>query len=153
VPLAILLSVGHFDPSRSGLDREVLANAGSADANCQGEHHNHDHSKTLNAWSYETNRPLSLEILREVARKLPGNVDRCKGVIDTSDAPARRAVLQGVGRRVDLSDEEAWGERERRTRIALIAAAGGVDQETLRERLESCVDKPEIDAILTNQSE
>ena len=54
-------------------------------------------------WSYETDRPMSLELLRETAGKLPGNIYRVKGVVYSSDAPNRRAVLQVVGRRVDIS--------------------------------------------------
>jgi hypothetical protein len=35
-------------------------------------------------------------------RKLPGSAYRAKGVVYSSDAPQRRAVLQVVGRRVDI---------------------------------------------------
>jgi G3E family GTPase len=54
-------------------------------------------------WSYQKEEPLALEALREALRKLPGTVYRAKGVIYTSDVPQRRAVLQVVGRRVDIS--------------------------------------------------
>ncbi len=94
VPLEILLSVGRFDPARTDLDLRALEHAGCADANCHDEHHGHNHSMTFSTWSYETNRPLSLEGLRETARKLPGNIYRAKGVVHTSDAPDRRAVLR-----------------------------------------------------------
>jgi G3E family GTPase len=96
VPLEILLSVGRFDPARSGLDRQALEHAGCTDANCREEHHRHDHSTNFSTWSYETNRPLSLEALQEAVRKLPGNIYRAKGIVYTSDAPSRRAVFQVV---------------------------------------------------------
>ncbi len=76
------------------------------DANCRHEHH--DHSTTFSTWSYETTRPLSLEALRESAKRLPANVYRCKGVVHTVDAPERRVILQVVGRRVDITLWHEW---------------------------------------------
>jgi hypothetical protein len=90
-------------------------------------HEGHDHSKVFSTWSYETDQPLALESLRETMRKLPGTVYRAKGVYST-DAPRRRAVLQVVGRRVDISIQEEWGEREPRTQIVAIGAAGSLDR-------------------------
>ena len=147
MPLEILLSVGRFDPAGSGLDREALGHAGCTDANCRHEHHNHDHSTTFSTWSYETDRPLSLEVLREVARKLPGNIDRCKGVIDTSDAPERRRVLQVVGRRADISMQEKWGQRAPRTQIVAIGAAGSFDASLLEETFSSCIAAAATDMV------
>jgi hypothetical protein len=43
------------------------------------------------------------------------------------DAPDRRAVLQVVGRRVDISMGEAWGQRGPRTEIVAIGATGSID--------------------------
>ena len=54
-------------------------------------------------------KPLSLEALKQmVKRQLPGAVYRCKGVVYTADAPNRRAVLQVVGRRSDVSLIDDW---------------------------------------------
>ena len=94
-----------------------MEHAGYADANCRDEHHGHDHSATFSTWSYESSQPLSLEALREAARKLPGNIYRAKGVVYTSDAPDRRVVLQVVGRRVDISMQDEWDGRMPRTQI------------------------------------
>jgi G3E family GTPase len=140
VPLEILLSAGRFDPARSGLDREALGHAGCTDANCR--HENHDHSKTFGTWSYETDRPLSLDALREATRKLPGNIYRCKGVVYSLDAPERRAVLQVVGRRVDISMREAWGRQAPSTRIVAIGAAGSIDARMLEDAFASCISTP-----------
>ena len=121
VPLEVMLSVGRFDPARSELD------------------HDQDHSQTFSTWSYETDRPMSLEALREVARTLPGNIYRCKGVIYVSMAPERRAVLQVVGRRVDISMQEEWGLRVPRTQIVAIGAAGSIDTKRLEETFAGCI--------------
>jgi G3E family GTPase len=134
VPLEALLSVGRFDPEQlhGGGHRHA-----SCDRGCTDEHH--DHSPTFNTWSYETDRPLSLDALRGAASKLPPTIYRAKGVIHTVDAPGRRAVLQVVGRRVDLSFADGWGDREPRTRIVAIGALGTVDAEVLHTIFDGCV--------------
>mgnify|MGYP001137925455 CR=1 FL=1 len=76
--------------------------------------------------------------MREIASKLPANIYRAKGVIYTADAPERRAVLQVVGRRVDISLVDEWNGRPPRTQIVAIGAAGAIDNEVLRDRFEQC---------------
>ncbi len=141
VPLEILLSVGRFDPSR--LDGTPLNDHSNHSLDCDdpacGHHlhdHRHDHSQAFGTWSYETDQPLSLEALRETARKLPATIYRAKGVIYSSDAPTRRAVLQVVGKRVDLSLQDEWGGRAPRTQIVVIGAAGGIDGANLRDQFQ-----------------
>jgi G3E family GTPase len=148
VPLPVLLSVGRFDPAQ--LDANAHLEEGRCtDPNCHHEHppspecfgaaSHHDHSKTFSTWSYETDRPLSLEALRETASKLPTNIYRVKGVIYTADEPERRAVLQVVGRRVDISLVDEWNGRPPRTQIVAIGAPGAIDKEALRDSFEQCV--------------
>jgi G3E family GTPase len=138
VPLEVLLSVGRFDPDRT------LCEAETSDCNspgCNNRHHRHDrhdHSASFSTWSYETDRPLSLEALREAASKLPANIYRAKGVIRTLDAPRNRTVLQVVGRRMDLSLQGEWGDRTPRSRIVVIGAPGAIEAEALRDRFERC---------------
>jgi G3E family GTPase len=126
VPLEILLAVGRFDPSQ-------LVHGDN------GREHDH-HSTTFSTWSYETERPLSLEALREmVKKKLPANIYRCKGVVYAADAPDRRAVLQVVGRRADVALDDEWGERSPRTQIVAIGAPGSIDAQALTEQFEACL--------------
>jgi G3E family GTPase len=138
VPYEILLGVGRFDPARAALNSHG-AEHGCAESNCLHEHHVQDHSNVFSTWSYETDQPLSLEALRETTRRLPGSVYRAKGVVYTTDAPQQRAVLQVVGRRVDISLQEEWGERARRTQIVAIGAAGGIDASLLERTFASCI--------------
>ena len=121
VPLDILLSVGRFDPSQ--LDGTP-----------------HDHAQTFSTWSYETEEPLSLEALRDTARKLPAGVYRCKGVVHAAEEPGRRVILQVVGKRVDIAVGDEWKGREPRTRLVAIGAYAGVDGAALREAFDSCRD-------------
>jgi len=134
VPYQILLGVGRFDPACA---RSQTIENSCDDASCFG--HTHDHSKMFSTCSYETDRPLALEALRETMRKLPGNVYRAKGVVYISDAPQRRAVLQVVGRRVDISLQDEWGRRAPRTQIVAIGAAGGIDADLLEKTFASCI--------------
>jgi len=126
VPYEILLGVGRFDPARAVLCSHSVEHS-CTDPTCHDYDHGHDHSKVFSTWSYETHQPLALEALRETLRKLPGTVYRAKGVVYTTEAPQRRAVLQVVGRRVDISLQDEWGHRTPRTQIVVIGAAGGVD--------------------------
>lgn len=116
---------------------QVMAN-GCADGNCVHDNHLH-HPSTFSTWSFETERPLSLEALRETAKKLPASIYRCKGVIHSSDAPGRRGVLQVVGKRVDISLQDEWGERTPRTRIVTIGTHEGIEAAVLQERFEQCL--------------
>ena len=121
VPLPVLLSVGRFDAAQ--LDANVL----------------HDHSKAFSTWSYETAQPLSLKALRETASRLPVGIYRAKGLIYAAEEPERRVVLQVVGRRVDISLEEAWKGRPARTQIVVIGAPGSIEAEVLRNKFEECI--------------
>jgi G3E family GTPase len=146
VPYEILLGVGRFDPARAGVDLHAVEPSCTG-ANCPDESHRHDHSKIFSTWSYETEQPLALETLREKLRKLPGSVYRAKGVVYSSDAPQHRTVLQVVGRRVDISIQEEWGERAPRTRIVAIGAAGSIDGGLLEKTFASCISAATVETI------
>ena len=136
VPLEILLSAGRFDATRLPEHGPHHHDGHDCDEHCD---HDHGHANRFTAWSFESARPLKLEALRSVARKLPANVYRCKGVIASADDPTRRAILQVVGKRVDLSIERSWGEETPSTRIVAIGAAGGFDQQALEDAFNSCI--------------
>lgn len=138
IPLPVLLSVGRFDAVRVDGNAH-LENDCCTDPNCPHEHHERDHSKAFSTWSYEIDRPISLEALRKTASKLSAHVYRAKGVIYASDVPDRRAVLQVVGRRVDISLADEWGARPPRTQIVAIGTFGAIDEQALREQFEQCV--------------
>ncbi len=134
----ILLGVGRFDPAQAGLSLRAATHS-CTDPDCHDDHHGHDHSKAFSTWSYETDQPLALEALRETMRKLPGTAYRAKGVVYSTDAPQRRAVVQVVGRRVDISIQDKWGKRVPRTQIVAIGAAGGIDASLMQKTFAACV--------------
>ena len=137
------MGVGRFDLARAGVNSDAKQQ-NCADPTCRDngyehERHGQDHSKVFSTWSYESDEPLALEALREKLRKLPGTIYRAKGVVYTTDIPQRRAVLQVVGRRVDISYQEEWGQRVRRTQIVAIGAPGGIDAGMLENTFASCI--------------
>ena len=136
VPLDIVLSCGRFDAAQLELASPDHDEHACHEPDCR--HHESDHSNAFSTWSYETEQPLSLEALRRVAARLPVSVYRCKGVVHCAEAPERRAVLQVVGKRVDISLEDEWGDRPPRTRIVAIGARGGLDGQALREGFDRC---------------
>lgn len=143
IPLEILLSVGRFDPLRLGAGPRVKDSAHSPDCSdhsCKHRLHYRrgDHAKLFSTWSYETAEPLSLEALREAARKLPASIYRCKGVVHVADEPDRRVILQVVGKRVDIAIEDAWNERKPQTSIIAIGAQDGMDAVMLQQVFDRC---------------
>lgn len=124
VPPEILLSAGRFDAA--GHEHSEHAGDDCHDALCD-HGHGDDHTRTFSTWCYETDRELSLEALREIASHLPANIYRCKGVVNSADAPGRRAVLQVVRKRVDLTLDDEWGEWTPRTQVVAIGAHGTVN--------------------------
>lgn len=124
VAYEILLGVGRFDPAKLAVSTEA--------------HDHHDARAIFDTWSYETDRPLSLAALQAAARKLPGGVFRCKGIVQVAEEPERPAVLQVVCRRVEVTRLAGWAGRPS-TRIVTISAPGSVAGEALRQRFEACV--------------
>ncbi len=145
VPLEILLSSGRLDAAQLGQRTQRTDARICRDPNCREPHHG-DHAQVFSTWSYETDEPLSLEALREAARKLPASIYRCKGVVFSADEPSHRAVLQVVGKRVDLSIESEWGHRTPRTRIVAIGAPGSLDATALRKFFDTCIIYQSINA-------
>ena len=71
------------------------------------------------------------------------HIYRAKGVIYTADTPKRRAVLQVVGKRVDISLQDEWGGRAPRTQIVAIGALGGIEPQALQKTFEGCLRAPD----------
>ena len=143
VPLEILLSVGRFDPAqlaelRTPYQRHHHADCQDAGCGDNAHHHDDDHTQVFDTWSYQTAEALSLEALREAARKLPASVYRCKGVVRTVEEPDRRVILQVVGKRVDIAVGDKWTDSEPRTRLVAIGSRHGVDGDLLRKVFDRC---------------
>jgi G3E family GTPase len=82
-----------------------------------------------------------------VKKKLSDHIYRCKGVVYAVETPERRAVLQVVGRRADVTLGEAWGDAIPRTQIVAIGAAGSLDPQALTAQFETCLCSPIATAV------
>jgi G3E family GTPase len=135
VPLEILLAVGRFDPAnmaRQQNDIKIESLNSTQGHQSAGE--------MFETWSYDTDRPLSLERLKEmVRRELPASVYRCKGIIYAADNPGKRIALQIVGRRTEISVLDDWGERIPRTKIVAIGSSNEIDRDSLTMLFEDCM--------------
>jgi len=138
VPLEILLSVGRFDAAESArplrlcgheTDHEC-AHGGGDTTHAHADTHHHS-AAAFSSAAFETDEPVSLERLKEAVKKAPGSIYRMKGVVLSTEAPERRAIVQAVGRRVDIAMEDPWGNRTPRTQVVAIGAKGAVDEAML----------------------
>ena len=127
VPLPLVLGVGPSDHDRRRPDPG------------DGASEHQDHTSEFGTWSFESAQPVSLDALRAQLRRLPGAVFRVKGIVFAADAPERRFVLQMVGRRMDITAGEPWGEHVPSTRMVAIGSFGGIDPEVLDAAFHSCL--------------
>ncbi|MDQ1249077.1 MAG: hypothetical protein QG597_3451 [Actinomycetota bacterium] len=119
VPTEILLSAGRLDPAAAPPD----------------DHRDHP---TFDTWTYDTDAALSLPLLEDALRRLPGTVFRCKGIVRSKEEPDRPSIVQVVCRRVDITPGEGW-RAEPRTRLVVISAPGSVKADELAALVDSCV--------------
>ncbi len=132
VPLEVLLAVGRFDPAHLESQKQKSMSETSPQKHAAA-------SQLFETWSYETDRPFSIENLQEmVRRKLPASIYRCKGIVFCSDAPEKRHALQAVGRRTELTALDDWGPRPPRTRI--VAIGSGFDSGELTQLFDECLE-------------
>ena len=131
-----MLAVGHFHPAN------VIQECKGTDSADHG--HSHEQlgaSSDFETWSYTSDQPFSIEMLREmVRRELPASIYRCKGIVFTTDVPEMRVALQTVGRRTEISELDEWGGRSPRTQIVAIGA--GIDAQELDEKFAACIAQP-----------
>ena len=139
VPLEILLAVGRFDPAN------MVRTTKEIQIDIPDSVHEHPSAGEIFAtWSFETGKPLSLARLEEmVRRELPASVYRCKGILHVFEQPEKRFALQIVGRRIEITELDPWGERTPQTKIVAIGSANEIDPDLLTTLFESCTRQPE----------
>lgn len=132
VPLEILLAVGRFDP-------ENMVAQSKSDVTNGKPHHGHGAvGKMFDTWSYQSDRPFSLETLGEMVRRdLPPSIYRCKGIVYAADPAGKRIALQIVGRRTEITELDDWGTRTPRSRI--VAIGSSFDAADLKAKFDRCI--------------
>ena len=137
VPLEVLLGVGTFSPDQL-LSRPVGSDGLCVEPTSSGDHGG-DHSHRFESWTYETDRVLSLELLRKAAASLPATVYRAKGLVVAHEYSGQKGLLHVVGKRVDISPGVEWGDDVPRTRIVAIGAAGALENDALAAHFDKAV--------------
>ena len=121
VPLAVLLSVGRFDPQL---------------VNREGNGETHGHAPGFETWHYNSSEPMSIGELRDAIRKLPASVYRSKGFVYDAERPDERLVLQSVGRRTSVTQLGTWSDRTPQTDLVVIGT--DLDTERLQRAFDAC---------------
>jgi G3E family GTPase len=137
IPLEMVIGVGTYDPEK--VAKREVHDIHVHEQNDHAHEHDHtDHSLVFETWSWTSDEPLVINTVREMIDQLPATTFRCKGVLNLTDFPERRAILQVVGRRASLLLGEPWGETKPSNQIVVIAAHGGLDSAELQARFEAC---------------
>jgi len=138
VPMDVLLGSGRFSPANIEHDRGECTERHDH-SNCDKAPHIEHDITGFKTWSYETPSALSVGALEQVVSKLPVNIYRCKGVLNTVEMPDRRTILQVVGKRVSFSDGGSWNQSEPTSKIVVIAADGKLELDYLQEQFDQCL--------------
>lgn len=165
VPINLLLGVGRYK-----LELAPLPAPGHAHAqhehhehgpDCDHEHHehgpdcdhahDHDHSAAFSSWSYTSTQPFALKALREVVLNLPVGIFRAKGLLYLADVPHRRAILQAVGPRVNVTLGEPWGEEPPQTKLVFLSTPGGLDEVALQAAFDRCLTELSLEQAVAAQ--
>lgn len=134
VPEARILEVEH---GQAPLD--LLLGVGAYGRALERPEHAHEHGTQFATWSFGANTPFHFHELRQTLAELPTEIFRAKGVLWVAEEARRQVVLQLVGRRVNLTPADEWGEQPRRSRLVLIGSPDGVDADDLYKRFQAAV--------------
>ncbi len=126
VPADVALGVRAAGPARHG------------DPAHDHAEHDHDHGAhpAFETWSWAGEAMISGTGLVERLEVLPEGVVRAKGLLALREDPARRYVLQLVGRRYSIEADRPWREGEvPATQLVVIGLPGSVDPDRLTETM------------------
>jgi G3E family GTPase len=140
LPLEILIGIDGTRPAESAADPalDVHVHDGSLAAH-DGEHaHDRNHTVAFDTWTYASETPMEIGLLKQVLTHLPETVFRAKGFVQAIEKPHRRLVFQLVGRRATVSAGEPWGDDTPQTRLVFIARRGTVNSAAVQKALNRC---------------
>jgi len=138
VPLPLVLGVGRYrfplEAATNSHDHE------HHDHDHKHDHDHHHHGEAFRTTSVVIHEPLSLRALQTTLKTLPPAVFRAKGVLQLADLPNKRAVLQLVGRRVEIVPGAPWGDEPPCSKIVMIGQPNGWNEHDLEQRFRNCVE-------------
>lgn len=79
-----------------------------------------DHEKLHRTWIIRRDQPVPRAAIERLANRMGGSIFRAKGFVQLAEDPARRYLLQQVGRRWTLEDAGGWDDAPPRTGIVCI---------------------------------
>jgi cobalamin biosynthesis protein CobW len=128
-------STSIVDAAFGDVPTDVLIGAREALAAGERLEHDHDHEghehPRYETWSWTGDAPLSGAGLVEALPALPDGIVRAKGLLHLREDPARRYLLQLVGRRYTIEAQRPWGDAPPRSRVVVIGLPGSVDGQAL----------------------
>jgi G3E family GTPase len=127
VPYELVMGGERFDPER-------LAD--------HDHDHDHDHGEAFETFAWTSERPLSLEKLRDVLDELPAGIVRAKGIVAIDGLAERRVVVHVAGKRIFLEQGNPWGDAARHSRLVAIGTRGSFDPAALEAALRGCEVEP-----------
>jgi len=83
-----------------------------------------DHEKLHRTWIIRRDRPVPRAAIERLANRMGGRIFRAKGFVQLAGDPARRYLLQQVGRRWTLEEAGGWDGTPPRTEIVCIGPPG-----------------------------
>jgi G3E family GTPase len=102
--------------------------------------HGHQHDPSLESVSFTYDapfqRPRLESFLRDLLKTRGDDIFRLKGIVAIAGEPSR-VVLQAVHRLMDLRRADAWGSRQRESRMVFIGR--NLDRDALDRGLRSCL--------------
>ncbi|MEA5419151.1 GTP-binding protein [Spirulina sp. CCNP1310] len=152
VPLPLILDVGANNPSQyqalltaepeGSHDHDHDHDHDHHDHNHHHEHHDHHydhHSQHLEndgfiSYSFQSDRPLSIEKFQSFLDDLPANIFRAKGILWFSESEQKH-IFQLSGKRCTIT-AEPWGNRSRFSQLIIIGRQ--LDQAALATALKEC---------------
>ncbi len=108
---------------------------------CDSSHCDHDHSTHgFDTFSFETDQVLSLQALYPLLQQFSVEAYRMKGILNISERPDHRCILQCTGQRANVTVGDTWQANEPRlTQLVFIGPKGGLNKDAMREKLAALV--------------
>lgn len=100
-----------------------------------------DHSSHgFETFSFETEQALSLQALYPLLQQFSVEAYRMKGILNITERPDHRCILQCTGQRANVTVGDPWQESEPRlTQLVFIGPKGGLNKEMMSEKLAALV--------------
>ncbi|MCX7549473.1 CobW family GTP-binding protein [Xanthomarina sp. F2636L] len=99
----------------------------------------HVHGHGLATWSWTTDQQLSLHKFRSVISTLSETIYRCKGIVCLEELPMYRYIIQMVGKRLVITEDELWGEEAPISELVLIGDTKDIKPKELKQHFDACI--------------